>query len=405
MDVQHIPVQQLTKRMIMKWCKWILLAVILVSCSNSKQEIEHDLITLKIDWDNVIDEIDYSPMVEDDVLMIPLETTDKSLIGEVSHLIYQNDLIYIADNLSKSIFVFDLSGKLKTKIRSVGSGPGEYVELNYFTVHGKEMVVMDIAIRKLLFYDENGNFIRDKDFLDIWGEDLYCIGDKLFLPNDSRSKSGYYHLFTIDLADNDKYGMFLPFEKPKGEYGWGVNRYHSKLKDEALIWHWPYDTLYTVKGNDVYPTYRIDLGDRLLPKEYRYRKGREALHIAFRDNYVTGIQKVEQSDKYLFLLFGDSESDYISVYNKVTGELYTAKHLINSMLGKLLLQHGNTSFTIQDNKIIQCYNADYWSMFQLGDVLETQSFYSESLKKRFVDLARSDMKETNPIIFIQELKK
>ena len=392
--------------MIMKLCKWVLLSILFVSCSSNKQTAEHDLVTLKIDWNNVLEEIDYSPMVEDSVLMIPLETTDNSLIGEVSRLIYQNDLIYIADNLSNSIFVFDLAGKLKTKIHSEGNGLGEYNRLAYFTVHGKEMVVMDIDIRKLLFYDENGTFIRDKDISDIWGMDLYCINDKLYLPNsDSRSNSGCYHLFTIDLADNDKCEMLFPFEEPKSEYGWAVDRYHSKLKDEALIWNWPYDTLYTVKGSDICPSYCMDFGDRLLPEEHRYKKGLEALKISFRENYITSIDRIEQSDKYLFLLFDDSKSAYMSIYNKETGDLSTAKHVINNMLGGLLLQHGDTSFTIQDNKIIQCYNANYWSTFQLGEHLETQSFYSEKLKKRFIDLAKSDMDESNPIIFVQKFKE
>ena len=390
----------------MKFYKWILLSIILVSCSNNKLVVERGLITLKIDWGNVVDEIDYSPMMEDSVLMIPLETTDKSLIGEVSRLIYQNDLIYIADNLSNSIFVFDMAGKLKTKIHSEGNGPGEYNRLAYFTVHGKEMVVMDIDIRKLLFYDENGTFIRDKDISDIWGRDMYCIDDKLYLPNDkSSSESGYYHLFTIDLADNDKYEMLLPFEKPKGEYGWSIDGYHSKFKDEALIWHWPYDTLYTVKGSDICPSYCMDFGDRLLPEEYKYKKGIEALRISSRENYVTGIDKVEQSDKYLFLLFGDSKSDYMSIYNKITGELRTAKNVRNNMLGGLWLQPGDTSFTIQDNKIIQCHNTNYWPMTQFGKEIEARTFYSEGLKKRFVDLVKSDMEEANPVIFIQKFKE
>lgn len=87
------------------------------------------------------------------------------------------------------------------------------------------------------------------------------------------------------------------------------------------------------------------------------------------------------------------------------GELHTAKYVINNMLGRLLLQHKSTSFTIQDNKIIQCYSGNCWFLFQVGNELETQSFYSESLKKWFIDLVRSDMEEINPIIFIQQLKE
>lgn len=91
--------------------------------------------------------------MEDSVSIISLETKEERLIGEVTKLSHQNNLIYIADNLSKSIFVFDMSGKLQNKIHAVGNGPGEYVNISYFTVHGNDMVILDHYARKLLFYE------------------------------------------------------------------------------------------------------------------------------------------------------------------------------------------------------------------------------------------------------------
>lgn len=115
----------------MKKYTFFLLVIVIASCTggNKKEQLNTDVKTIKIDWNNISDAMDYSPMVEDSVLMFPLETTDDCLIGEVTKLIYQNNLIYIADNTSRSIFVFDMSGKLKTKIHANGNGPGEYTEI------------------------------------------------------------------------------------------------------------------------------------------------------------------------------------------------------------------------------------------------------------------------------------
>lgn len=389
--------------------KYILFffSVFLMSCTGDlKKQSKGELTLLKIEWDKVIDEMDYSFMVEDSVLIVPLETKDDCLIGEVSKLIYQNDLIYITDNLSKSVFVFDLSGKLVSKIHSVGNGPGEYANISYFAVHGTDMVIYDHYIKRLFFYNASGELIRDKDISDIWGQDLFCIGDKLYLPNSSSSESGYYHLFTIDLSDSDKYEKYLPFSEPEGNPGWGVDSYHALLKDEALIYHWPYDTLYTVKDKEVYPSYLIDLGDRCLPKQYIYGDGTIALKTAIRDNYIAGIERVRQSEKHLFLAFSDSKENYTAIYNKETSEMQVVKDLVNNKLGNLLLQQNDEKYTIQDEKIIQCYSSDYWSYYSADHFANKElHFYSEKLRQQFIKLCQMDESDANPIILIQNLKK
>lgn len=385
---------------------FLLLVVLLSGCANHPKQPDSDVKLLTIDWKHISDAMDYSFMVEDSVLMIPLETTDECLIGEVTKLIYQNDLIYIADNTSQSVFVFDKFGKLKTKIHVVGNGPGEYTEINYFTVHGTDMVVYDINIRKLLFYDASGKFIYDKDVSDIWGTDLFCIGDILYLPNDgSSSKSGFYNLFTIDLSHSDKIEKYLPFEDSQNDQGWSIDSYYALLGNEALLCFCPFDELYTVKDGEVSLSYKVDFGDRRLPKQYIEGDGTTALRTAIRDNYVTGIDRVRQSKKYVFLQFGDSENDYVTIYNKETGEIQTTKDLSNAKMGDLLLQANGESFIIQNERIIQCYNADYWNYPGAMERVESSHFYTEELKQKFLKLTQTDESESNPIILIQKLKQ
>lgn len=354
----------------MKKCTFFLLVIVIASCTggNKKEQLNTDVKTIKIDWNNISDAMDYSPMVEDSVLMFPLETTEDCLIGEVTKLIYQNNLIYIADNTSRSIFVFDMSGKLKTKIHANGNGPGEYTEIWYFTVHGTDIIVYDINISKLLFYDASGKFIRDIDTSKIWGTDLFCIGDKIYLPNDgSSSESGYYHLFTIDLNNSNKIEKYLPFDEPQNNQGWGIDSYYAQLGNEALLCFCPFDELYTVNDKGVYLSYKIDFGDRRLPKQYIEGDGTTALRTAIRDNYITGVDRVRQSQKYILLQF----KNHMTIYNKETGEMQTTKDLRNSLLGNLLLQSNGDRFTIQDEKIIQYYEADSWSYSGIAERLKS----------------------------------
>lgn len=393
-------------RMNMMKCMILLFTTILVGCGgNLSKQRDDNLLVLTIDWNGVVDKFDYSSMVEDSVLMIPLETREDCLIGEVTKLIYQNDLIYVADEISKSIFVFDLSGKFVTKVHSPGNGPGEYVNITGFVVYGDDIIIYDHMMGRLFFYDANGQFIRDKDVSAIWGTDMFEMDNKLYLVNDgSTSESGCYHLFTVDLPDADKYGMYLPFDKEKDNQGWGVDSYCSKLKDEALIFFWPYDTLYSVKAQEAYPSYRIDFGNKRLPKETIYGDGVKALQTAISGSYVTGLNRVHQSNSFLFLLYGDSDSDYTTVYNKKTGSMQTSKSLVNDRLGGLLLQSSKVGYTIQDERIIQCYPADYIGYFS-EEYLDEAHFYSEDLRQRFKEWFHCENEEMNPVVFIQKLKQ
>lgn len=388
---------------------FLLLILTLSGCNRKiKEKTDIGVNLLKIDWESVSDVADYSSMVEDSVLIIALDTTNAGLIGEVTKLVYQNDLIYIADNLTKSVFVFDMSGKLQHKIHAAGNGPGEYINISYFTVHVTDLVILDHYQNKLLFYNKSGKFIRDKHIGDIWGTDLFCIDNKLYLPNNnSGSKSGYYHLYSIDLDNSDHLGKYLPFDEPKTNLGWSIDSYYAQCGNEALLCFCPYDELYTVKNGDIYLSYKIDFGVKRLPKQYIEGDGTIALRTAIRNNYVVGLRKFWQSAQYLFLYFADSENDYISIYNKVTGEMQTTKHLQNAKMGDLLLQPNGEGFIIQNEQIIQCYNADYWNFPGNIERLKSSdtSFYTEELRQKFLKLAQSDGTELNPIILIQKLKK
>lgn len=389
---------------------FFLLIIVLAGCtSGSKNKsLNDDVKLLQIDWDQVSDAIDYSPMVEDSILIIPLETTNECLIGEVTKLLYQNNLIYIVDNISKSIFVFDMSGKLKKKVHSAGNGPGEYTNISYFTVHGTDMILFDHFMNKFLFYDASGKFIREKNIGDIWTSDLFCMGDKLYLPNNqSSSKSGFYHLYTIDLKNSDKIKKYLPFAEPQSNQGWSIDFYYAQLENEALLCFFPYDELYNVQNEEVSLLYKIDFGNKRLPKQYIEGDGTTALRTAIRDKYVTGVERVRQSHKYILLQFSDSKNDYMTIYNKETGEMQTTKNLQNSLLGNLSLQFLGEKFTIQDEKIIQCYDADYWHIFGSSEYVESKDthFYTEELRQKFLKLVQTDGSESNPIILIQKLKK
>ena len=143
----------------MKYQIWVLVLVMFAGCqTRNNKESDAAIVPIRMDWDKVVDEFDYSGMVEDSVLVIPLETRDDCLIGEMTKMVYQNNLIYVSDNVSKAIYVFDETGKLVTKLRAVGNGPGEYLNITSFTVRGTDMAIYDHFANRLLFYNAKEMF-------------------------------------------------------------------------------------------------------------------------------------------------------------------------------------------------------------------------------------------------------
>lgn len=208
----------------MKYQIWVLVLVMFAGCqTRNNKESDAAIVPIRMDWDKVVDEFDYSGMVEDSVLVIPLETRDDCLIGEMTKMVYQNNLIYVSDNVSKAIYVFDETGKLVTKLRAVGNGPGEYLNITSFTVRRTDMAIYDHFANRLLFYNAKGEYIRTEDTKDVWGMDIVSLGDKIWLVNDgSNSGRGFYHLFSVNVDKAGEHDAFLPFQDP-GEQGWGTD--------------------------------------------------------------------------------------------------------------------------------------------------------------------------------------
>ena len=88
------------------------------------------------------DYLDISPLI-DSVVLIPLEATDQSLIGNIDKIICTDDRFYILDKrTSKNLFVFDHQGKFIRCIGQAGRGPGEYLEPSDFVVYPKENLII-----------------------------------------------------------------------------------------------------------------------------------------------------------------------------------------------------------------------------------------------------------------------
>lgn len=99
----------------------------------------------------------------EDYYFVQLETTTESLVGEVENILFEDNFLYVFDKKYNFVLQFDNLGNFVKKIGKKGRGPGEYIKIYDIALNKekKELSLLDLDGRKILYYDDNGNFKRE----------------------------------------------------------------------------------------------------------------------------------------------------------------------------------------------------------------------------------------------------
>jgi hypothetical protein len=91
---------------------------------------------------------------------VKLESTDESILGEITQMEIFEKHIYILDRQGKSLKKFDMNGKYLQNIGKEGLGPEEYVSLNAFYINPerKTINIFDPMKNAVLQYDLYGKY-------------------------------------------------------------------------------------------------------------------------------------------------------------------------------------------------------------------------------------------------------
>jgi predicted RNA-binding protein associated with RNAse of E/G family len=105
--------------------------------------------------DDIIEKVDF----------IRLETTEDNIISHVSYLHFYKDKVIVTDNYkANAIFVFNKDGKFLNRISNYGNGPHEYLDITDVDVTpGGLIVIKDNVKDVLLFFDTDGNFVKERE--------------------------------------------------------------------------------------------------------------------------------------------------------------------------------------------------------------------------------------------------
>ena len=202
--------------------------------------------------------------------LIPLETSDHSLIGDISNICIANHKIYIADDATQAILVFDTNGKFLSKLANKGKGEGEYIKVGCFQVNADgTIIVYDSQTGRLISYSAGGELFSElklpfyvDEFVQVDRSTRIVYSDNS-IENNTTGEQGAFNAVILkndsEIASACKNDSRLKTHSYKDLY---FRAFNYSGKDIYLTETFG-DTIYAVTKNNILPKYKIDFPDKL----------------------------------------------------------------------------------------------------------------------------------------------
>jgi hypothetical protein len=380
----------------------VVLFSLLFSCKDGEKSASID----RTQMESIIIDVEkgkFLPLdsIVENVGFVKLETTDDCLIGSISQLLFTDSLIIIVDkDISKSIFVFNMDGKLKNKVANIGNGPGEYVEASYVCLipDKEQIVIIDAPQSRVIFYTYAGKYvdmITKMPFLYDYfeylksGNIVYNICS-LFDPQLGKNKDNQLILATSE--DNVVYGAFKDIYSEK--FTFTKNKILRKYANEVYFSPNISDTIFEIQDTIIKAKYHIDLGKKKLPKisENMTDDNFVALwenHFFFNGDFI------ELKDfTYVNIML---PTEYpAAVYSHSKKKTFLSTGIGNHPLFKFLFNNAPKARYKENCIVVDCQSHLIFS--------QKQELYQYSRYKAQLDSLYMDLDEdSNPVLFFYHL--
>ena len=189
--------------------------------------------------------------------LIPLETSEEFLIGNIDRVIKCPGCYCILDRDNASVFIFEENGKFRCKLGNKGHARNEHLDAWSIAYDEKneQIVMLDLTGRRLLSYDLMGNLKKVASLFFLY-HDMAILGDDILCLTGSA-----YNRFSdiIDLSRlvlADKMGKpirrgFPITEMIRDRFTYGDKM--TQYKDKAYFTDLIADTVWEVSGKEMAP--------------------------------------------------------------------------------------------------------------------------------------------------------
>ena len=308
--------------------KLFLLLSVIISCKKNTFQSDIKTLNLTSSFNKEGERISLSSIAEK-IDYIQLETNSECLIGKIfepnREIQFYNDNIYIN---SGKILRFNNSGDFLNKIGVNGRGPREFIEASSFTsVKSKmnnQIVVYSAKQQKVIYYHDNGNYIKEFP-LEFWPSEMTYINEKLLFINAIGGRSNTnYNTITIISNEGEIKKQLLPkkSEANKNLIMTKMNNYYY-LKDTLNYWENNYDTIWQITSDfKTIPKYHINIGKDIMPLKMRTKENMLNFKIFIKYDMI---ERLYETNRFLFLRVIYNKKYYNFYYDKISKQINSTK--------------------------------------------------------------------------------
>lgn len=189
--------------------------------------------------------------------LIPLETSEEFLIGNIDRIIKCPGCYCIQDRDNANVFIFEENGKFRCKLGNKGHARNEHLDAWSIAYDEKneQIVMLDLTGRRLLSYDLMGNLKKVASLFFLY-HDMAFLGDDILCLTGSAYNSFSDIIDLSRLVLTDKMGKpirrgFPITEMIRDRFTYGDDM--TQYKDKAYFTDLLSDTIWEVSGKEMAP--------------------------------------------------------------------------------------------------------------------------------------------------------
>jgi hypothetical protein len=371
---------------------YITLFTALFLCFACKQEKVFEGTTLSVDIDrrDKVSLFDLFHRVE----LIPLETTDESLIKEIRKVICANENCYVLDYKQQILFCFDGSGKFVRQISKRGEGPEEFLNIRDFSINesAQTIEILSPTGAYRYSYDYAGKLL-DKYILKGKIPHYQCFIDV------SDSLSLYWSLTSnettpqVYVYSKEKKAFIDEFYRDKPILNTMAQSVFFKFAGKSFYYKPFYSEVYAFDENRLTVDYKWDFGAKTMSiQTYDIPEG---------DDQFKLIEPLQNGSIPYF--FNEQMQTDLYYYTRIVSRLKTTTHIFYDKRNHAVRVFDRFEENVLFNPVFWCndYVLGFSSPFYSIDRLVTADILDEAGRQHLQNLTEDD----NPCLIKYYFKK
>jgi len=269
-----------------------LIIPLFFSCCARNDEISNHIVEIDINQ-NVNKNLPELEILD----IVPLETNDSSIFGDISAIEYYSGKIYMLDIFNtKSVLVFNKEGDFINKTE-LGKGPEEIINPFAFCVDkkNKHILVWDQTLKEMFTFDLNLNFVSRKSVPQLVVLEFAKLANDAILVRSHFNQDSAFTLYSPNLTSvRNQYIKDFKYDGVEG-----LSRSISSYERTFLISSFNYN-IYELTESGVHCEFFFDFGTYQITEEDVKENGLQGTwKLINTGEKVSGPHEIDASKNYL----------------------------------------------------------------------------------------------------------